>query len=170
MTETREINPNKLNIYTCEECGEHIVTKDVTEGVTPFMISCQCTVGCRGKMQSSMYRVFDPDGRMKHSHEWYRPSVFHHMSPAVRAHVERGGLLIRARVDSKANLDATSTFTHIHVKRGSKYRVLFEATLQVADSTILKDGHRLVIYEGEDGSQWARDKFEFEDGRFRRIN
>lgn len=88
----RDPNPNRLNIYTCHECGEHIVSKDVDEGVTPFIIQCQ--FGCHGRMYSSFYRVFDPEGKMKWTHEWYRPTIF---PPHMTEHVAKGGLMLRAK-------------------------------------------------------------------------
>lgn len=87
----------KKNIYVCDTCFEHIVTVVVDEGTTPFMTTCQATEGCRGLMQSSFYQVFDQ--RMKASHEWYRPPELEwsQHSPAVRHHLELGGLLLRER-------------------------------------------------------------------------
>ncbi|MDO8976752.1 hypothetical protein [Reyranella sp.] len=83
----------RKNIYTCRTCRGHIVTRDVEEGVTPFMIGCKATPDCKGMMNSSMYRVFD--GTMAASHEWYRPEVAQVMEPGVRRHVEKGGLVLR---------------------------------------------------------------------------
>ncbi len=85
----------KLNIYVCEDCLGHIVTRDMDEGVTPFMVSCKATEGCKGMMQSSMYRVFDQ--RMLHSHEWFKPEITAEMSPHTRDHVSKGGLILRER-------------------------------------------------------------------------
>ena len=82
----------KLNIYTCRECGSHIVTKDVDDGVTPFLVGCK-SPGCKGLMQSSMYRVFDQ--AMKHSWEWYKPNSLAGLSGSEREHVRMGGLLMR---------------------------------------------------------------------------
>ncbi len=85
----------KRNIYTCDECFGHIVTVDLTEGVTPFGTGCKCTEGCKGMMQSSVYQVFDQ--RMKPSHEWYKPSEpeLAAMKPGTQEHVRRGGLVLR---------------------------------------------------------------------------
>lgn len=85
----------KKNIYTCEKCAAHIVTVDVDDGVTPFMIRCEVTQGCNGRMRSSLYRVFDQS--MKASHEWYRPSPAsgEALSGPVLDHVMNGGLLLR---------------------------------------------------------------------------
>lgn len=90
----RRGNQNKRNIYVCEACKEHIVTVDIDDGVTPFMIGCQCTDGCKGMMVSSMYRVWDQS--MKASHEWRRPpaSVWGELSPGALAHVQKGGLIL----------------------------------------------------------------------------
>ena len=86
---------DRRNIYVCDACNGHIVTVDLEEGVTPFMLPCMCKEGCKGLMQSSMYRVFDQ--RMAASHEWYRPAEAEiaALSPGYRDHVKNGGLLIR---------------------------------------------------------------------------
>lgn len=82
-----------LNIYTCDKCFGHIVTRDTVPGTTPFMLACEATDGCEGMMKSSFYRVFDPT--MKASHVWYLPIITPLMPPAVLAHVEKGGLMLR---------------------------------------------------------------------------
>ncbi|UPJ43913.1 hypothetical protein IVB40_07540 [Bradyrhizobium sp. 40] len=83
----------KKNIYVCEKCKGHIVTVDLERGVTPFMVDCRATHGCKGMMKSSMYRVFDQEIRA--DHEWYRPTAIQTLSPWERDHVSRGGLLLR---------------------------------------------------------------------------
>ena len=83
----------RLNIYTCDKCHGHIVTRDVDEGTTPFMIDCLSTEGCGGRMVSSMYRVFDQS--MRPDYEWYKPSSPDDVDPRVREHVRMGGLLRR---------------------------------------------------------------------------
>lgn len=100
-------NPNdpaawggKLNIYTCDHCRAFIVTRDVDEGVTPFMLPSakfcpnSCTADGYGPhMTSSFYRVWDQ--RMKESHQWYRPGPKDTVRQNEKSHVEQGGLLIR---------------------------------------------------------------------------
>jgi len=83
----------KKNIYTCRKCRGHIVTRDLEEGVTPFMIRCEADPNCDGMMHSSFYRVFD--GTLAASHEWFKPSVAQVLEPGVRRHVEKGGLVLR---------------------------------------------------------------------------
>lgn len=83
----------RLNIYVCDKCRGHIVTRDVDTGVTPFMTSCKSTPDCQGMMKSSMYRVFDQD--MAASHVWYRPTTAQFLSGGTLEHVMRGGLLLR---------------------------------------------------------------------------
>lgn len=85
----------KKNIYTCTDCGAHIVTVDRDRGVTPLTIGCQA---CGGTMRSSMYRVFDQ--AMRASHEWYKPPVIQLLSPGELEHVKRGGLLLR-RIEAR---------------------------------------------------------------------
>lgn len=85
----------KLNIYTCEACRGHIVTRDLGAGVTPFMIGCRATPDCRGMMKSSMYRVFDQS--MKESHQWRTPASVDELASLSQweaEHVSNGGLLL----------------------------------------------------------------------------
>lgn len=94
------VNPGRKNIYACKDCGSHIVTVDKDQGVTPFMIRCVATHceapnGRKGMMQSSMYRVFDPDNIIRPSYEWYRPGLAQILSIGEAEHVKRGGLLLR---------------------------------------------------------------------------
>lgn len=83
------------NIYVCHSCLGHIVTVDRDEGTTPFTVGCRATAGCRGTMQSSMYRVFDQMIGAKY--EWYKPDDNEkaRLGPGALAHVNMGGLLIR---------------------------------------------------------------------------
>src|ERR1035437_3016389 len=85
----------KRNIYTCDECLGHVVTVDVADGVTPFLIGCKVTPGCKGLMQSSMYRVFDK--RMRADFEWYAPTKEQTvaLSAGLREHASKGGLVLR---------------------------------------------------------------------------
>ena len=94
----------KKNIYTCEECHEHIVTVDVDDGTTPFLTGCVCTKGCAGLMKSSMYNVFHQS--VNAEWEWYRPSVFSHLSEGTRDHIAKGGLILRraAQAEHKRGL------------------------------------------------------------------
>lgn len=58
--------------------------------------------------------------------------------------------------------------THVHVKRGSAYRVIDDnARLQASGR--LDDNEVMVIYEGEDGARWVRANYEFFDGRFEPV-
>jgi hypothetical protein len=178
----RNPNPNRLNIYVCDDCGLHIVTKDVVEGTTPFMIGCQCTPKCQGRMVSSMYRVFDPNGKMFWTHEWYKPTVIlATMTPAIADHVSKGGLLLRRRIDNPQGHDVPG-FTHIHVKRQTRYRVIGDVRLQLSRPELVDvgafdhagalkqiDGQLWQLYQGEDGVYSARHPEEFNDGRFQPI-
>jgi hypothetical protein len=184
-----DANPNRLNIYTCRVCRRHIVTKDVDKGTTPMLTNCRATFGCQGTMQSSFYNVFDPDGIMGHTHEWYRPTIIDpKWSPAVRHHIDQGGLLLRLVINAASveMLRANSIFTHRHVKRGTKYRVIEGGVrLQISRSDLMithengetsplesikdLDGMFFTLYQGEDGVYSARHPAEFSDGRFEEI-
>lgn len=56
--------------------------------------------------------------------------------------------------------------THRHVKSSSLYEVLDQ---NVIDVTNERCGLRVVLYRGENGRQYVRDRREFEDGRFERL-
>lgn len=91
-----------INVYVCEACGGHTVTKNRDEGTTPFMISCRATVGCKGVAQSSFYRVSQNQTPVL---LWIKPTPeelerfikaqsggdFHTVE--IRRHVSMGGLL-----------------------------------------------------------------------------
>ena len=172
----RNPNPNKLNIYTCDDCGQHIVTKDVDNGTTPFLIGCKGTFGCTGKMCSSFYRVWDPQCKMRWTHEWYAPSIFQtDWNAGVLEHVRKGGLLLRMRLDNPKAREVAQ-FTHRHIKRGSKYRVIADGKFNIADfqkrytEIANLDREPVTIYQGEDGEFEVRLKAEFEDGRFEELS
>lgn len=165
-----KVNPGVKNIYVCQNCRRHIVTRDVDDGTTPFMISCQATVACPGRMQSSMYHVFDPENLLQHSHEWYRPSTVEIVKPHLADHVKHGGLLLR----SVHNAIPGARIVR-HKKRGSSYRVIGEGKMQSEhwragdNPEAYVDMEPVMIYEDEAGDFWVRPKDEFEDGRFEDI-
>ncbi len=82
----------RLNLYTCVACRGEVVTIDTDKGVTPFMISCRATPGCRGFMRSSFYHC---DPARVAQFEWYRPETIKGLDPATIEHVMKGGLLLR---------------------------------------------------------------------------
>lgn len=160
----RDFNPNRLNIYVCETCGGHIVTRDIDQGTTPFMMQCRCSSDCNGTMVSSMYRVFDPEGKMKHTYEWYAPKIFEvSWSPQMRDHVNKGGLLLRLAA------------THKHIRRGSSYRIVGAARLQTEAKFVHGwhgplDNDMLILYVSDNGDYSVRAPQEFHDGRFETVS
>lgn len=84
----------KKNRYCCEVCKKSIITVDRDEGVTPFMLPCMRTEGCKGPMTSRFYQVEDvwPEP----VYEWRKPTPkqYKRMSPAMREHIDMGGLEI----------------------------------------------------------------------------
>ena len=84
----------RLNRYTCSKCAGAIVTIDRDEGVTPFMLQCRATQGCRGSMYSSFYRGVDGAP----TYEWRKatPAEYAKASPGMREHFDNGGLDIHA--------------------------------------------------------------------------
>ena len=82
----------KKNRYTCELCESILVSVDIDDGTTPFMIECwNCDVA---DMTSEMYMC--PQDLIV-THEWYAPDRKERrkLSPSEKNHVEKGGLLMR---------------------------------------------------------------------------
>jgi len=90
----------RLNIYACEKCRGHIVTRDLHAGVTPFMLRCHATDGCAGMMKSSLYRVFDQS--VRETHQWVRPAEGDDVDPRLFGHIAMGGLILRQAPASEA--------------------------------------------------------------------
>jgi R67 dihydrofolate reductase len=58
--------------------------------------------------------------------------------------------------------------TYKHKKRGTKYKLIGHAKLQTENP--LPDMSEVVVYQGDLGDIWVRDKEEFFDGRFELLN
>jgi hypothetical protein len=86
------------NGYFCGTCGDGSMTYDLHPGVTPMLMACFATDGCRGQARSLGYPPEQPpaDGAAP-TMEWYRPSTAEYVTlpPAMRDHVDRGGLAHR---------------------------------------------------------------------------
>lgn len=83
----------RLNTYTCRVCNQEIVTREIAEGTTSFMLKCRAKDGCPGMMESALYSRIPANKQP--SWEWYRRSDIHNMSPDEKEHHELGGLFIR---------------------------------------------------------------------------
>jgi len=103
----------KINIYRCPECGHEIITEQIDEGVTPFIVTCE---KCGEQAISAMYQC-----NQLHiaKFEWFKPKndeeimielrwqnkTFHsnraseeelqHSLKETRALVIKGGLILR---------------------------------------------------------------------------
>lgn len=86
----------KINAWDCPECGKPTVTVERVEGVTPFMLGCRATPGCKGMGRSRFYRNVDG---LTPTHEWIRKSVkwAKRKGPWMLDHVEQGGLVIEEK-------------------------------------------------------------------------
>jgi hypothetical protein len=84
------------NPYTCKVCGGVTNTIHVDHGVTPFMLDCRATPGCKGMAVSSMYPMFERPAHIPEpTWEWYRPGPSQHLRVWEARHVAQGGALIR---------------------------------------------------------------------------
>lgn len=88
----------EVNAWRCPDCGRSTVAVHVDDGVTPFLLGCRATEGCRGRAVSAMYRP-TADERASVAWEWYRPSErwARRKGPEMLDHVRMGGLAIRTR-------------------------------------------------------------------------
>lgn len=98
----------KKNVYRCESCSFEFVTVDRDTGTTPMRTRCKNPNDCKGYAQSSFYRV---DQALPPTYEWYSPNQAEQKAisnPAVKQHVDMGGLLLRKiiRDDGQFGADA----------------------------------------------------------------
>lgn len=86
----------KRNAYTCQTCGKTMVTEDVDEGTTPFMVGCRVTANCSGMMQSHFYRGEIVASDKPALFVWRKPNAkeYKKSSPAMKQHFDMGGLNI----------------------------------------------------------------------------
>lgn len=87
------------NAYKCEKCGKEMVTVNLTDGVTPFIVKCRANWPgqCGGMSQSRVYRI---DQATPATWGWYRPNdteldALEFATPGVKEHVAKGGLMLR---------------------------------------------------------------------------
>lgn len=84
---------NRFNTYRCTNCQHITKTKDIDNGVTPFMHTCE---ECNFTSHSQFYKFTEP--HLTHTQEWYRPSLAETLSitcAATVTHILNGGLLNR---------------------------------------------------------------------------
>ena len=105
------------NAYECDKCHGEIVTVNLDEGVTPFMVRCRAKWpnSCYGMMTSKFYRISQSSPAMW---GWYRPDAtelerLESTAPGIKDHVEGGGLLLR-----KLDGAERETYGGVRVRRG----------------------------------------------------
>ena len=89
----------KENTYTCDTCGQFMVTVHVDDGVTPMLLRCRVS-GCKGMGHSAWYRG-RPEGAGEPRWEWFKPTerAIKRMTPEMQDHIRSGGLDLRERHD-----------------------------------------------------------------------
>jgi DNA-directed RNA polymerase subunit RPC12/RpoP len=90
----------RYNGYKCRECGGAWLTVDLNEGVTPFTTPCFATENCGGVAYSMGYPTSEPPKDLPLLIEWYKPVTTRGLSLELAEHVQKGGLLRRARKDA----------------------------------------------------------------------
>ena len=86
------MSKGKKNAYVCNKCKKFIITIDVDDGVTPFMIECKATKNCDGSMCSNFYSI---DQSMPAQFEWFTPKSSEGYGMEEKTHFLGGGLDIR---------------------------------------------------------------------------
>lgn len=93
----------RYNVYECPD-GHKTVTRDIDEGVTPFLLGCRAsgdTTACNLMAQSQFYPEYLPPSLLQQYEqfgwEWYQPSLkwTRRQGPETLDHVQRGGLVLR---------------------------------------------------------------------------
>ena len=86
------MSKGEKNGYTCQKCNGQIITVDIDDGVTPFIIGCRATKGCDGLMYSAFYSI--PQS-LPAQYEWFKPKKLKGYDAAMREHIRKGGLGMR---------------------------------------------------------------------------
>lgn len=92
--------PNMVNSYRCDTCSRYTVTIDRHKGVTPMFLGCRADgteTGCDGRAVSMCYPKGPRPSWAVPAWEWYKPDAdeLRRMDPAMRDHIQRGGLALR---------------------------------------------------------------------------
>lgn len=97
-TEATTSLKGRVNGYGCRNkaCRHVMVTVDVDDGVTPFMVGCP---RCGADAVSFMYPTQGCPSAEQATHEWYAPDEAERkgMTCAELEHAERGGLFLRRK-------------------------------------------------------------------------
>lgn len=89
------------NLYQCSDCHDQIVTLDLVDGTTPFMLACHVTPDCKGMMTSSFYQC---EQNLPFHYEWFKPDSLEGYDEAMLEYINKGGLVIRRRQINLENL------------------------------------------------------------------
>lgn len=120
-----------------------------------------------------------PDGEVKLEHlqlikQNYTPLFAVEDRPSVVRMWRANGVPVLAMDDTGWLTDANESPlgnqvpTHLHLKRGTKYRLIGRSELQCSTGPVA-EGTSILHYVGEDGSSWSRPETEFNDGRFQLL-
>ena len=104
------------NAYVCQKCGKSIVTENVDDGTTPFMIACRATKGGRGAMYSTFYSI--PQSTPA-TYEWFKPVSMKGYSREMQEHFRLGGLDLRERRPTMRAVDGGNA-APVEVKSSGK--------------------------------------------------
>lgn len=108
-------------MYRCRKCGGQIVTMDVDQGVTPFLIGCRADADCDGNMESSFYRIPN-NPRNIVNFIWRKATAkeITRMDGWSQQHAEQGGLFLHPNKG-----EAEACYAEMH--EAHKWRELEEA-------------------------------------------
>jgi len=88
---------DRINIFVCDGCKGHVVTRDVDLGFAPAFSHCgSCTTPKQAVlMRTCGYPIIDQT--MREDAQWHRPSysAYIRMHPKQREYINQGGLVMR---------------------------------------------------------------------------
>lgn len=92
----------RVNGYGCRNahCRHVMVTVDVDDGVTPFMVGCP---KCGGQAYSFFYPTKGCPPAEDATHEWYAPDAEERkeLTKAELEHADQGGLFLRRKGEKR---------------------------------------------------------------------
>ncbi len=129
-----------LNAYDCKECKGVMVTVDLDDGVTPFQMTCEVTLACKGWMTSRGY-VVDPDEVGEPTFEWYKPSPSEvkKSSDGMRDHAAQEGLFFRKRKKRCSSCKADAPLSPFQFGEVDTTRPGFKPGAYIAENKLTVD-------------------------------
>ncbi len=102
------MSERRLNIYSCLKCNWNMLSEDIDEGVTPFMMPCRCG----GDMYSNFYKIDKAYQYHPADIKWYKPTneEISKLTKEMKEHVDNGGLCFKVNNPRITHLETKEQF------------------------------------------------------------